>query len=48
LSPHPGQVKSEINSVARDAGADAAKALENKIHDLLFLDRIEEATDHVR
>ncbi|MBM3566161.1 MAG: ABC transporter ATP-binding protein [Alphaproteobacteria bacterium] len=47
LSPHPGQVKSEINSVARDAGADAAKALENKIHDLLFLDRIEETADHV-
>ena len=33
LSPHPGQVKAEINSLPRDAAeSEAAKALEGKIH----------------
>ena len=43
LSPHPGQVKAEMNSVARD-DADAAKQqhLENVIHDMLFAEKIEE------
>ncbi len=37
LSPHPGQVRAELNSMPRD-GADAAGlvALEQRIHDLLF------------
>jgi NitT/TauT family transport system ATP-binding protein len=48
LSPHPGQVKAEINSVARDADPGAAKALEAKIHDMLFLDRVEEDHIHVQ
>ena len=47
LSPHPGQVKAEINSVPRDAETGAAKALEAKIHDMLFLDQVEETTLHV-
>ncbi len=46
LSPHPGRVKAEINSVPRNADAAAAKALEAKIHDMLFLDRVEEEAVH--
>jgi NitT/TauT family transport system ATP-binding protein len=43
LSPHPGQVKAELASVPRDPpDAEAAKALENRIHDMLFVDEIEE------
>ncbi|HET6306976.1 MAG TPA: ABC transporter ATP-binding protein [Rhodopila sp.] len=40
LSPHPGQVKAELNSVA--PGGDAA-ALEARIHAMLFADLEEEA-----
>jgi NitT/TauT family transport system ATP-binding protein len=41
LSPHPGQVKAELNSTVREA-ADAAgrKALEDRIHRMLFADAI--------
>ena len=39
LSPHPGQVKAELNSVA--SSGDAA-ALEARIHGMLFADRVEE------
>jgi NitT/TauT family transport system ATP-binding protein len=39
LSPHPGQVKAELNSVG--PGGDAA-ALEGRIHAMLFADRVEE------
>lgn len=43
LSPHPGQVKAELNSVARhEADAEAVKALETRIHNMLFADEIEE------
>jgi NitT/TauT family transport system ATP-binding protein len=42
LSPHPGQVKAELASVPRDADAEATKALETRIHDMLFADQIEE------
>ena len=35
LSPHPGQVRAELNSVDRNDVV-ACKALENKIHKLLF------------
>jgi NitT/TauT family transport system ATP-binding protein len=39
LSPHPGQVKAELNSLPRSgASAEAHKTLETKIHDLLFAD----------
>ena len=42
LSPHPGQVKAELNSVARDSSdAQAAKALEARINDMLFADQVE-------
>jgi len=47
MSPHPGQVKAEINSLPRghdDAGA--AGALERRIHDLLFADAVEEDEAH--
>lgn len=42
LSPHPGQVRAELNSVARDAGPVAAEALNQRIHGMLFAERIEE------
>jgi sulfonate transport system ATP-binding protein len=47
LSPHPGQVKAEINSLPR--GSDdvaAASALERKIHDMLFADVVEDVEAH--
>jgi NitT/TauT family transport system ATP-binding protein len=47
LSPHPGQVKAELASVPRAlAGSEQAKALENRIHDMLFVDEIEEEPVH--
>ncbi len=48
LSPHPGQVKAELDSVPRGmASAEAAKVLESRIHDLLFVDAIEAEAPHV-
>src|SRR5271154_714275 len=47
LSPHPGQVKAEMNSLPRDSGGQSALALEQKIHDMLFVDTIEEEAAHV-
>ena len=41
LSPHPGQVKGELNSDGRDPGEPGDK-LSDRIHDMLFADRIEE------
>jgi NitT/TauT family transport system ATP-binding protein len=42
LSPHPGQVKAELNSLPRGGSTtDAASALERRIHDMLFADSIE-------
>src|SRR6185295_19049644 len=50
MSPHPGQVKAELNSLPRgadDADGGAARALERKIHTLLFADEVEaSATAH--
>ena len=46
LSPHPGQVKAELNSVPLDAPPIEAAALEARIHGMLFADRIEEP-EHV-
>jgi NitT/TauT family transport system ATP-binding protein len=47
LSPHPGQVKAEINSLPREAAESAAaKALEEKIHNMLFADEVEEEESH--
>ena len=46
LSPHPGQVKAEMNSLPRGrAESEDAKALEQKIHDMLFADEVEEAEE---
>jgi NitT/TauT family transport system ATP-binding protein len=50
LSPHPGQVKAEINSLERGHGdAAQAQALERRIHDMLFADAVEgtEVATHV-
>ena len=42
LSPHPGQVKAEVNSVPREHADDgAAAALEARIHEMLFADEVE-------
>ena len=43
LSPRPGQVKAELNSVARgETDAERRKALEDRIHHMLFSDQVEE------
>jgi NitT/TauT family transport system ATP-binding protein len=42
LSPHPGQVRAELNSVPRGAGPVAAEALNQRFHGMLFADRVEE------
>src|SRR2546427_1865441 len=46
LSPHPGQVRAELNSVALGADGPAAAALENRIHAMLFAEAVEESTHH--
>jgi NitT/TauT family transport system ATP-binding protein len=46
LSPHPGQVKAEINSVPRgQENSNEAAALGREIHDMLFADQIKKAAD---
>ena len=43
LSPHPGQVKAELNSVPRTgAPPDAARLLEDRIHEMLFAEPVED------
>jgi NitT/TauT family transport system ATP-binding protein len=42
LSPHPGQVKAELNGVPPGASPNVIAALEARIHDMLFADRVEE------
>jgi NitT/TauT family transport system ATP-binding protein len=43
LSPHPGQVKAELNSVPRgETDAERRKGLEDRIHQMLFADQVEE------
>jgi NitT/TauT family transport system ATP-binding protein len=42
LSPHPGQVRAEIDSVPRDRlGTEDARHLEERIHEMLFAERVE-------
>ena len=44
LSPHPGQVRAELNAHAYDhatAGSKEFQALQRRIHDMLFAERIE-------
>ena len=45
LSPHPGQVKAELNSTHghATAGDEAFLALQQRIHDMLFAEAVEEA-----
>jgi NitT/TauT family transport system ATP-binding protein len=46
LTPHPGQVKAEINSLSRhtvDVDPEALQALERRIHGMLFADSVEAA-----
>jgi NitT/TauT family transport system ATP-binding protein len=47
MSPHPGQVKAEMNSLPRESDGELAHALERKIHDMLFVDVVEEEHVHV-
>ncbi|TFW33825.1 ABC transporter ATP-binding protein [Massilia horti] len=48
LSPHPGQVKAELDSVPRDVhDPNAVKALEHEIHKMLFADEVEKEVQHV-
>ena len=41
LSPHPGQVKAELNGLAANADAAAHNAFEQRIHTMLFADAVE-------
>jgi NitT/TauT family transport system ATP-binding protein len=48
LSPHPGQVKAELNAgtLGHDAADADFAALQRRIHDMLFAERIEEEKVH--
>jgi NitT/TauT family transport system ATP-binding protein len=47
LSPHPGQVKAELNSLPRGtADPERTLELERRIHDMLFVDAVEEGEEH--
>src|SRR6516164_6119785 len=46
MSPHPGQVKAELNSAPRDATHESVHVLEDRIHALLFADEVEEEEGH--
>jgi NitT/TauT family transport system ATP-binding protein len=46
LSPHPGQVKAELDSLPLDAPAATATALETRIHGMLFADAVEQEEAH--
>lgn len=49
LSPHPGQVKAELNSDGLDeADPETGEKLSDRIHNMLFADQIEEAEEVVR
>ncbi|KPQ05434.1 MAG: ABC-type taurine uptake system ATPase component TauB [Rhodobacteraceae bacterium HLUCCA12] len=51
LSPHPGQVKAELNSGdlgIGSIGGEQFQALHNHIHEMLFADRVEEIEDDDR
>jgi NitT/TauT family transport system ATP-binding protein len=48
LSPHPGQVKAELNSIERDEPEreEAIRTLEARIHEMLFADAVEAEGAH--
>ena len=43
LSPHPGQVKAELNSVPPGTDGAIIASLERRIHDMLFAEPVEDA-----
>jgi NitT/TauT family transport system ATP-binding protein len=45
LSPHPGQVKAELDSLPAGAPAGEVLALEKRIHAMLFADAVEPADE---
>ncbi|MBM3341519.1 MAG: ABC transporter ATP-binding protein [Betaproteobacteria bacterium] len=45
MSPHPGQVKAELNSDGTDVLGNDGKRMSERIHDMLFADQVEEE-DH--
>ena len=44
MTPHPGQVKAELNSDGKDETEADGRKLSERIHDMLFADQIEEET----
>ena len=49
LSPHPGQVKAELNAHEHgrlDVGGEAFMSLQRRIHDMLFAERVEQEKVH--
>jgi NitT/TauT family transport system ATP-binding protein len=47
LSPHPGQVKAELNGLCREEAMGAkGRALEQEIHDMLFAEKATEEVEH--
>ena len=47
MSPHPGQVKAELNSLPRSAAhGDSARELERRIHSMLFAESVETEEAH--
>lgn len=47
LSPHPGQVKAELNSDGHDTTGSDGKTLSQRIQDMLFADEVEAEAAHV-
>ncbi|MBI1774961.1 MAG: ABC transporter ATP-binding protein [Proteobacteria bacterium] len=51
LSPHPGRVRAELNAHQfgyAEQGGENFALLQNRIHDMLFSERVEEERTHVR
>jgi len=46
LSPHPGQVKAELNGLAPGMDGEARGAFEQRIHTMLFADAVEQEEAH--
>jgi NitT/TauT family transport system ATP-binding protein len=42
LSPHPGQVRAELNSTGRDEVGPDGRRLSQRIHQMLFADEVEQ------
>jgi NitT/TauT family transport system ATP-binding protein len=45
LSPHPGQLKAELNSDGTDATGGDGRRLSERIHDLLFAEAVQTAEE---